>query len=162
VPGVFGQRWAPALEVFPYVAAAYLVMAAFALHNSLLYVVRRNRRVAAINALRVLGLAGLTVLLVPIVGIAGFGVALLVSQASVVLLDREVRRVITYYRPQRALAWLGALLPPVFTSLASWPMAISLWAPLALLLAVPTMRAQVRAYAAEIGGAMLRRGAQPA
>ena len=40
VPVVFGEDWTPALEVFPYVAAAYLVMAAFALHNSLLYVLR--------------------------------------------------------------------------------------------------------------------------
>lgn len=162
VPVVFGERWTPALEVFPYVAASYLVMATFALHNSLLYVLRRNQRVAAINALRVASLAGLSVLLLPLIGIAGFGVALLTSQLSVVLLDREVRRVLGSYRPQRGLAWLAVLLPPTFTPFAGWPLALALWLPLLLLLTVPAMRAQLRGYVATIRTALLRRGAQPA
>jgi PST family polysaccharide transporter len=162
VPLVFGQDWTPALEVFPYVAAAYLVMAAFALHNSLLYVLRRNRRVAAINALRWIVLAGLSAALLPLLGIAGFGVAMLASQASAVLLDHEVRRVLGHYRPGRGLAWLAVLLPPIFTPFAGWPLAFALWVPLGLLLAVPAMRTQLRGYAATIRGAVLRRGAQPA
>ena len=162
VPVVFGERWTPTLEVFPYVAAAYLVMATFALHNSLLYVLRRNQRVAAINALRLASLTGLSVALLPSLGIAGFGVALLASQSSVVLLDREVRRVLGRYRPQRGLAWLSALLPPMFTPFAGWPLALALWLPLVLLLTVPAMRAQLRGYVATIRGAVLRKRAQPA
>ncbi len=88
VPVIFGERWTPALDVFPYVAAAYLVMAAFILHSSLLYVLRRNRRVAEINAVRLLAQTALSVTLLPVVGIAGYGIALLASQATAVLLDQ--------------------------------------------------------------------------
>ena len=162
VPIIFGERWTPALDVFPFVAAAYLVMATFALHNSLLYVLQRNQRVAAINALRLASLAGLSAALLPLLGIAGFGVALLAGQTSVVLLDREVRRVLGRYRPERGLAWMSALLPPMLTPFVGWPLALALWLPLALLLTVPAMRAQLRGFVATIRGAVLRKGAQPA
>lgn len=162
VPVVFGEDWTPALEVFPYIAASYLVMATFALHNSLLYVLQRNRRVAGINALRVATLAILSAALLPVIGIAGFGVAMLAAQASAVLLHHEVRRVLGDYRPQRGLLWLAVLLPPTFTPFASWPFALALWLPLALLLALPPVRAQLRGYLSTIRGAVARRGAQPA
>lgn len=162
VPVVFGEDWAPALEVFPYIAAAYLVMAAFALHNSLLYVLQRNRRVAGINALRVLTLAVVSAALLPLIGIAGFGIAMLAAQASAFLLHREVRKVLGDYQPQRGLLWLGVLLPTTFTPFASWPLAAVLWLPLVLLLTLPPVRAQLRGYLTTIRGAVARRGAQPA
>lgn len=161
VPMVFGERWTPALEVFPYVAAAYLVMAAFILHTTLLYVLRRNRRVAGINAVRLLAQVVLSAALLPVAGIAGYGIALLASQATAVLLDREVRTVLDY-RPRQGLTWLAALAPPVFTPFAGLPLALALWAPFALLLCLPARRAQLAGYVSVVGAAVLRRGAQAA
>ena len=160
VPLVFGDRWRPALEVFRFVAGAYLLMAGFALHNSLLYVLRRNRRVAAINALRVMTLTALSLVLLPLVGVAGYGLALLGAQASVVLLDREVRKVFQY-RLARALPWLIVLLPPMFVPLIAMPAALLLWAPALALLSVPFPRDQLIPYGRTVRGA-LRSRAQPA
>jgi O-antigen/teichoic acid export membrane protein len=160
VPLVFGDQWRPALEVFPFVAGAYLLMAGFALHNSLLYVLRRNRRVAAINALRVVTLTTLSLVLLPLVGVAGYGLALLGAQASAVLLDREVRKLFQY-RLARALPWLVGLLPPMFVPLVPMPAALLLWVPALALMCVPLPRNQLIRYGRTVRGALLRRP-QPA
>jgi O-antigen/teichoic acid export membrane protein len=155
VPGLFGESWSGALGVFPFVAAAYVLMAAFSLHTSLLYVMRRNERVAAVNGARLLMLVGLCASLAPLIGVEAFGVALLVSQVGCFLLDREVRAVLDY-RFRRAVPWLMAFLPPVFVPFAGLPAGLLLWLPAALVCLAPLPRTTLAGYARVARGAVLR------
>jgi O-antigen/teichoic acid export membrane protein len=155
IPLLFGDRWQAALDVFPFVAASYLLAAAFSLHSSLLYVMKRNARVAKINAARLAALSVLALGLVPLLGVSGFGIALLGSQAGLLLLDREVRRVFDYrFRP--ALAWLVALGPPLFLPVVGWPLGILLLLPILLVSLAPLPRAQLAHYAGTLRSAVLR------
>jgi O-antigen/teichoic acid export membrane protein len=146
IPLVFGDRWRPVLDVFPLVAASYLLMATFSLHGSLLYVLQRNSRMIAINTGRLAALTVSASVLVPWLGIAGFGLALLVGQVGYLLLDREVRRVFDY-RFRRATPWLIALAPPLFIPLTGWPVGVLLLVPAVGVLAARHPRAQLRGYA---------------
>jgi O-antigen/teichoic acid export membrane protein len=155
IPAAFGEQWSGALEVFPFLAAAYVLTAAFSLHTSLLYVMRRNERVAAVNAARLTLLVALCAALAPLAGVQGFGIALLASQLGCFLLDREVRRLFDY-RFRRAVPWLLAFLPPVFVPLVGLPVGLLLWLPAALVAVAPLPRTTLAAYARTARGAMLR------
>jgi O-antigen/teichoic acid export membrane protein len=155
IPLVFGEEWRPVLDVFPLVAASYLLMATFSLHGSLLYVLQRNSRMVAINAARLAALTVSAAVLVPLVGIAGFGLALLVGQLGYVLLDREVRRVFDY-RFRRATPWLIMFVPPLFTPLVGWPAMLLLLLPGAGVLAASYPRAQLRGYARTVWSGLAR------
>jgi O-antigen/teichoic acid export membrane protein len=155
IPAVFGERWSGAVDVFPFLAAAYVLTAAFSLHTSLLYVLRRNERVAVVNAGRLVLLVALCAALAGAAGVQAFGIALLASQLGCLLLDREVRRVLDY-RFRRAVPWLMAFLPPVFVPLVGLPAGLLLWLPAALVALAPLPRATLAAYARTARGAMLR------
>jgi len=155
VPALFGEEWSGALDVFPFLAAAYVLAASFSLHTSLLYVLRRNERVAAVNATRLVTLVGLCAALAPLVGVQAFGIALLASQLGCFLLDREVRRVFDY-RFRRAVPWLMAFIPPVFVPFVGLPLGLLLWLPAALVVMAPLPRTTLAAYARTARGAVLR------
>jgi O-antigen/teichoic acid export membrane protein len=155
IPLVFGDQWRPVLDVFPLVAASYLLMATFSLHGSLLYVLERNSRMIAINAARLAALTVSAAALVPLLGIAGFGLALLVGQLGYVLLDREVRRVFDY-RFRRATPWLLTFGPPLFAPAVGWPAALLLLLPGAGVLAASYPRAQLRGYARTVRTGLAR------
>ncbi|MGH3991907.1 MAG: oligosaccharide flippase family protein, partial [Pseudonocardiaceae bacterium] len=155
VPVVFGQEWSAALDVFPFLAAAYVLTAAFSLHTSLLYVLRRNERVAAVNAARLVMLVALCAALAPVAGVQAFGVALLGSQVGCFLLDREVRMVLDY-RFRRAVPWLMAFLPPVFVPFVGLPAGLLLWLPAALVCLAPLPRTTLAGYARTARGVVLR------
>jgi O-antigen/teichoic acid export membrane protein len=71
-PPVFGQEWLPALAIFPVMAIPYLGSAAFNLHCSALYVLKRNVEVTVFHAVYVILFGILTLLLVPRLGIFGY------------------------------------------------------------------------------------------
>jgi O-antigen/teichoic acid export membrane protein len=152
---LFGEDWSAALDVFPFLAAAYVLTAAFSLHTSVLFVLRRNERVAAVNAARLVALVTLCAALAPAIGVQAFGVALLASQLGCFLLDREVRAVLDY-RFRRAVPWLMAFLPPVFVPFVGFPAGLLLWLPAALVCIAPLPRATLAAYARTARGAVLR------
>jgi O-antigen/teichoic acid export membrane protein len=154
IPAVFGDEWSGAVDVFPFLAAAYVLTAAFSLHTSLLYVLRRNERVAAVNAARLALLVALCAALAGAAGVQAFGIALLASQLGCLMLDREVRRVLDY-RFRRAVPWLMAFLPPVFVPLVGLPAGLLLWLPAVLVVTAPLPRTTLAGYARTARGAML-------
>lgn len=79
---LFGARWLPVLQIFPFVAVLYLVNSMFALHSSALYTLRQNRRVAVFHLFHICLLAGSALLLVPRMGWLGWGWAELLAIAS--------------------------------------------------------------------------------
>jgi PST family polysaccharide transporter len=73
LPTLFGERWIPVMQIFPFIALSYLVNALFSLHSSVLYVVRRNWAVAFFHLIHIILFAGGALLLVPRLRIIGYG-----------------------------------------------------------------------------------------
>jgi O-antigen/teichoic acid export membrane protein len=89
---IFGARWLPAFDVFPYLALASFGIAMFTLHSSALAVYMRNLDVVAFNTVNLVILAVSTYFLVPVLGAKAIGVADVVALSSLVLLDLSFRR----------------------------------------------------------------------
>ena len=79
IPLVYGNQWTPVLTLFPFIAMGYLLNAVFAMHSSVLYVLRRNRAVASFSSVHVALFSGSAVLLVDRLGLLGYGLAEVVA-----------------------------------------------------------------------------------
>src|SRR4028118_1272283 len=86
LPLLFGPQWLPVLEVYPFIALAYLSKAGFNLYSSVLYILSRTWHIAIFNMVHVILLGGAALLLVPHLGFKGYGWAEMVALASYVLL----------------------------------------------------------------------------
>jgi O-antigen/teichoic acid export membrane protein len=73
IPLLFGDRWLPAIQVYPFIAFAYLTNATFNLHSSVLLVLQRNWQVALYHLVHVAAFAALAIVLVPRLGMVGYG-----------------------------------------------------------------------------------------
>ena len=82
VPLVLGQRWAPVMDIYPFLALSYLTNAVFSAHSSALYVLRKNMDVAIFHVWQVLLFAGAAWFAVQRLGIEGYGWAEVVALAS--------------------------------------------------------------------------------
>lgn len=155
VPALFGPQWLPTLAVYPFVALTGLISAMFAMHASVLHVLGHNRAVLGANIVHVAVLAVAGVVLTPRLGLVGWGLAEAAALTSYALFDARVRRLfpVSY---GRALPWLAAFVPPLFTPLASWPWWPVLWAPLLVVATQLGPRAQLREYWAVAAGRFAR------
>lgn len=86
IPPLIGPQWLPSLEVYPFIAAAYLCGSASSLHFSILFVLGRLREVALFRVTHLLVFAGSALLLVPRFGLRGYGWADMVALPSYALL----------------------------------------------------------------------------
>ncbi|MBI5394538.1 MAG: oligosaccharide flippase family protein [Verrucomicrobia bacterium] len=145
VPLLFGSRWIPVTEIYPFVALHYLTNATFNLQLSALYVVKRNREVALINTTHVGLMAAGTVVLTPHLGLAGYGwalvLALLSCGVSYYYTARHIGR--PDYRLS-ALWWTAMALALFWLTLGAWTAA----AIVAALLWPATLR-ELKKYAKE-------------
>ena len=142
IPRLFGNEWAPALSVFPFIATGFLVAAVFGMHTSILYVCRRNLQVTLAYAVHVALFAGTALLLVPRLGLRGYGLSELVAIGSAILLHQSVARLFPVsYR--RVIPWFLAFLPPLFAPLVGWPWTAALALPAGFSLADRLARSQV-------------------
>jgi PST family polysaccharide transporter len=82
IPLAFGPRWIPTLQLFPFIALGCLVNAMFALHSSVLYLLRKNQKVVWFNCIHILLFAGGAAVLVPRLGFLGYGWAELITLVS--------------------------------------------------------------------------------
>jgi PST family polysaccharide transporter len=78
----FGERWLNALQVFPFIARAYLTNALFNLHSSTLYVLKQNSQVGLVHLLHVTLFVTAAWALLPRLGLVGYGGAEVVAIAS--------------------------------------------------------------------------------
>jgi O-antigen/teichoic acid export membrane protein len=145
VPALFGERWLPTLVVYPFVALGALVNAVFLMHSSVLYVLRRNRDVAVFHLVHLLLLAAGALWLVPSLGLLAWGLAEVLALASYVTLHRQVRLRFAFGY-HRALPWLLAFAPPLFTVQAGWPAGLALWMPTIGVGVGPMARSQLLEY----------------
>ncbi len=146
VPLLLGPAWARTLAVYGFLAAGSVVYAVFALHQSLLYVLRGSADVVLWAILYLVLLAGAAVVLVPRLGLAGYGWAELVSLASYVVLHRSVRRRVQFsYRG--VLPWAVACGPPLLAVAVPFPWRLLLLLGAAVVALTPGARRQALAYA---------------
>jgi PST family polysaccharide transporter len=146
MPVVFGSEWERALDVYPFIALGYLVNATFNMHSSVLYVLRRNRAVAAANLAHVALFVSATLLLVPRMGLTGYGIAEVIAMLGYLVIHVQVRRLF-HFSYDRVQLWLLAFAPPLFVPLVSLPWGIALWLPLLIVATMPPRRRQLREYA---------------
>jgi O-antigen/teichoic acid export membrane protein len=139
IPLLIGPGWLPALEVYPFIATAYLVGSAQSLHTSLLFVLGKLREVVIFRLTHLVIFAGSALLLVPQLGLRGYGWADLVALPAYSLLliwnFLHVGRPISVH----AVAWLACWILPLFT----WELGYWTWTGVVVLLLLPATRRQL-------------------
>ena len=146
LPLLFGDRWAPVLYVYPFIALSYLLNAVFNMHSSVLYVLQHNWSVTVFHLVHIVVFAGAALVLVERVGIVGYGLAEVAALGSYLLIHHYVARIFSFDYT-RARPWLLAFVPPLFFPLVGLPLGALLWAfALIVLLMSNVAHAQVREY----------------
>jgi len=156
VPALFGHKWTPVVDLYPYLAFGDLLMAVFLVPQAVLYAKGRNGAVVAKQALNLLVLAVGALWLVPTLGITGYGIAFVASSIPFIIVYLAASRIVPI-RYSRTGPWLLAFSPPMFFALPPWPWRLFLLAPLALIGIVPRMRRDLQLYA-RMAWTMLRGG----
>jgi PST family polysaccharide transporter len=147
IPTAFGEEWEPALDVLPFVSVSYLIGAVWSTHVALLYVLGRQVVATMISLLQFVLLAAAALVLVPSLELIGYGGALLVASTAWVFADLSLRKHVDFDYGLAA-RWIVALTPPLFIPLLDTPWAITLLAPVTLLLAFDRVsRSQLWGYA---------------
>jgi O-antigen/teichoic acid export membrane protein len=115
VPIVFGPKWAPVSQVYPWLSAAALVITMFQLHVSVLTVFGLSTKQAIAQIVRVILLTTLAAVLVIAYGPAGYGMAdLLALPVSGLLLHIWVSARTDRIDYAPAAVWLVAFAVPLF------------------------------------------------
>ena len=149
LPTLIGAKWAPALQVYSFIALGYMLNALFGVHASVLYVRKRNRAVIDAYGVYVILFAAAAFLLIPRLGLWGYGAAELIALPAYGLLHRSVRKLFDFsYR--RAAPWIVAFPPLLFYPNVGWPMGLALLLPALAMLLNSSAREQLREYGSYI------------
>ena len=133
VPKLFGVRWTPSLQVYPWIAAAVLINSVFNLQSSALFVLGQQWAVLRAYSAHVALFAAGTLLLVKRFGISGYGWADLLACAAYFLLHRRLAGYVQLSY-SRLAGWCLAFGTSLFAMMFAGRWAWSLWAPLTLLI----------------------------
>ena len=136
VPLLIGPRWFPALEVYPFIATAYLVASAQSLHSSILFVLGKLREVAIFRFTHLVVFSGSALLLVPHLGLRGYGWADLVALPTYSLLLMWTFLYVGRPMSEHSVAWLACWILPLFT----WQLGHWTWMGVIVLLLWPATR----------------------
>lgn len=152
VPWLFGDEWAPAVDLYPYFATAAVLLAITNAHYAVLYVLGRQVVLARISLLRLALLAAAAVALVPPFELTGYGLAALAPFATLALSDREVRRAAPF-RYGLTAWWTAAFVPALFAPLLPPAVGAALLAAALAVGLTPAARTQLAGYVALARGA---------
>lgn len=139
---VFGKRWDPVMQVYPYLALSYLTNAQFNIHSSILYVLHRNWAVSWFHIVHIVLFAGAAWVFVDRFGIVGYGYAEMAALLSYPVIHRSVR--LATGSPNygiSALWWAGIAIGLFWRELGPWDIAV----PILALLCPPSVR-QLKLY----------------
>jgi PST family polysaccharide transporter len=125
LPQLFGERWSPALDVFPFIAVSYLTNAQFSMHSSVLAVFQRNYENWAFCFTHVILFAAGAAVCVPLTGLIGYGWGEMFALASYYVVHRFAIVVVgsISYRIA-AVWWVGIVLGLFWRELGLWAMAM--------------------------------------
>lgn len=116
---LFGERWLPSFDVYPFVATASFVLVLFGMHSAALAVYGRNLAMVVFNAINLAVFAAATFLLLPKLGVRAVGVADIIALSSLAVLEWNFRERVGALSYRRALPMATsvtlALLLSVFT-----------------------------------------------
>ena len=105
----FGQRWAPVMEVLPFIALGYLTSALFSMHSSVLSLLRRNGDISISNILHLLLFAPTVAFAIRKFGIVGYGIGELAGLMSFSLVHFMVVRTVGRPNYTISLLWWRAI-----------------------------------------------------
>ncbi len=115
IPFVFGPKWVPVSQIYPWLAVAAMITAIFQLHISVLTVLAMNYQQALSYLVRLILLVALAAFLVARIGTTGFGIAELGSlPLFCFLLHRWVSQRVRPLHYSRAMVWLLSFSLPLF------------------------------------------------
>jgi O-antigen/teichoic acid export membrane protein len=125
LPQLLGARWAPILDVFPFIAASYLTNALFNMHSSALAVFRKNYETTFFHTVHILLFMTGAAICVPSLGLVGYGWGEMLALAGYLVLHRLTSRVVDAidYRVV-AVWWIGVTLGLFWHQLGLWAMAM--------------------------------------
>jgi O-antigen/teichoic acid export membrane protein len=139
VSPIFGPRWLPVVEIYPFIALGYLSGAVFSLQTSALFVLRRTWEVAIVSLVHLTLFAGSALLLVPHLGVVGYGWAEVGALPSYILLliwfRTHVGKPISLQTGAWSIAWAAIL----FT----WQLGPWVWASVIVLGIWPASRREL-------------------
>lgn len=146
VPVVFGARWAPVMEVYPYIALSYLTVATFNVHSAVMSVIDRNRDLAFCYGIHIVLFAGTAWYAVPRFGIAGYGIAEIAALPAYLFMHLRLARAIGSPDYRLTAWWWAACVVGLFwQQLGPWAIAVPF-----LALLPPASLRRIRSYAAMI------------
>lgn len=114
VPLVFGTKWLPILEIYPYVAVGCLTTAMFNLHSAALSVVHRNSYMAYYHIAHIALFAGAAFLCVPMFGMKAYGFGEIAAVPSILIVAFFVRRIFGSINYTCAALWWSATVIGLF------------------------------------------------
>lgn len=132
LPLVFGERWLPVLEIYPFIALSYMANAIFNLHSSVLYVLQHNWAVTVFHLVHIILFAGAAFLLLPRIGLGGYGWAEVVALLSYVVIHAYTAKAVNWLDYSLPGAWAFAFTSAFFWQQLRWVsglglLAIALW-----------------------------------
>jgi O-antigen/teichoic acid export membrane protein len=126
IPFLFGDRWLPATQIYPFIAFAYLTNATFNLHSSVLLVLQRNWQVALYHLLHVAAFAGMAIVLVPRLGMVGYGWAEIAGFIGYAVLHAYLVRAVGIPSYRLAALWWASFAAALFVHPLGWWMGLGL------------------------------------
>lgn len=127
LPLLFGDRWLPVIQIYPFIALSYLSNAMFNLHSSVLYVLQKNWEVTAFHVAHIILFAGASLLLVPrLSNIVGYGWGEVVALASYAVIHIFVVRNISSPDYRLPMLWWSASAAALFVYQLGWWSALGL------------------------------------
>ena len=143
VPDVFGRDWLPAMPVYVLLALWAMLRVPVTVQRTLLYAHGRNIPPAITSMIELVLVSTVALVAVRQLGIVGFGIASVVAVSSSVYTHHAARRLVEL-RYRRLVLPMVALVPPVFAAVVPVPWAFLLLLVPVSVLALPSMRAELR------------------
>jgi PST family polysaccharide transporter len=148
LPVLFGSKWLPVLQVYPFIALASLTNSLFNLHCSVLYVLKRNWEVTLFHVINVGSFAIAVTILLPRLGLVGYGWAEMIAFISYIVVHfYSIHRIgqLNYGLP---LFWWVAFGAALFVWQGGWWMASGL----AVVALLPVTRRTIQGYVTSLKG----------
>jgi O-antigen/teichoic acid export membrane protein len=142
IGAAFGDRWIAVVQVYPFIALAYLTNSLFNLHSSTLYVLKKNWEVAVFHLIHVALFAGGAWFLLPKLGLTGYGWGEVIALAAYGIIHLFITRVVGCPDYRVAVLWWAVF------GLALFVQQLGVWVGVGIMFAaiLPVTREQIRGY----------------
>jgi PST family polysaccharide transporter len=121
IPWLFGERWLPVIDIYPYLALGYFTNTIFNMHSSVLFLMKRNIDVAIFHMVHIVIFTTTVAFFIVPLGIIGYGVGELTALLSYAVIHFFLARIVgsPFYLPT-AIWWLGIAIGLFWRDLGLW------------------------------------------